>query len=195
MVVILPDTVIGQIIKLCLLQKYNRPKLSENLALRLQENSCEMRFLSVMYTYLLQHKVLWKCTVLWELEGKWGTAEYICFRTAKSQGEVRASLVQGGGIAQHLFAVMARHFGQCIYTHEAETLETTCTSVILEPGWWRNSTFGLATKRHKDLENLEYFSTFFFPPPLPISNKFSDAMNHFNSFQFQMLGCYYPKHL
>lgn len=95
MVVILPDTVIGQIIKLCLLQKYNRPKPSENLALRLQENSCEMRFLSVMYTYLLQHQVLWKCTVLWELEGKWGTAEYICFRTAKSQGEVKSVLGPG----------------------------------------------------------------------------------------------------
>lgn len=168
MVVTLPDTVIGQIIKLCLLQKYNRPKSSENLALRLQENSCEMRFLSVMYTHLLQHQVLWKRTVLWELEGKWGTAECICFRTAKSQGDVRVSLVQGGGVAQHLLTVMARHFGQCIYTHETETLETTCTSVILGPGQWRNSAFGLATKMHKDLEDLEYFSTLFFLSSAPL---------------------------
>lgn len=56
MVVTFPDTIIGQIIKLCLLQYYNRPKLPQNLALRRQESNCEMRFLSVMYIHLLHTK-------------------------------------------------------------------------------------------------------------------------------------------
>lgn len=125
----------------------------------MQENSCEMRFLFQWYTPTFcnakSSKNVWYFE---ELTGKLEAAASICFRTAESQGEARASWCRGGGpggVAQCLTTLTA--LGRELNTQWGQDFRDN----LLDNGFntWAKGDRGAAGERDSLTSSRPWFSS------------------------------------